>query len=132
MAKERSLIYVIDDDASVRKAFGRLLRSANLDAETFSSAEEFLSSPKQKENACIIIDIRMPGLSGFDLQQRLSSEGIKIPVIVISASDDVETRERARELGAIAFFRKPIDDQALLDAIWWAIGGKGNRSVAVP
>jgi FixJ family two-component response regulator len=123
MAKERSLTYVIDDDASVRKAFGRLLRSANLDAETFSSAEEFLSSPKQKENACIIIDIRMPGLSGFDLQQRLSAEGIKIPVIVISASDDVETRERARELGAIAFFRKPIDDQALLDAIWWAIPG---------
>jgi len=123
MAKERSLTYVIDDDASVRKAFGRLLRSANLDAETFSSAEEFLSSPKQKENACIIIDIRMPGLNGFDLQQRLSSEGIKIPVIVISASDDVETRERARELGAIAFFRKPIDDQALLDAVWWAISG---------
>ena len=123
MAKERSLTYVIDDDASVRKAFGRLFRSANLDAETFSSAEEFLISPKQKENACIIIDIRMPGLSGFDLQQKLSAEGIKIPVIVISASDDVETRERARELGAIAFFRKPIDDQALLDAVWWAISG---------
>jgi len=123
MDKNQSMIYVIDDDASVRKAFGRLLRSANLDAETFSSAEEFLSSPKQKENACIIIDIRMPGLSGFDLQQRLSAEGIKIPVIVISASDDVETRERARELGAIAFFRKPIDDQALLDAVWWAISG---------
>ena len=123
MDKNQSMIYVIDDDASVRKAFGRLLRSANLDAETFSSAEEFLSSPKQKENACIIIDIRMPGLSGFDLQQRLSAEGIKIPVIVISASDDVQTRERARELGAIAFFRKPIDDQALLDAVWWAISG---------
>jgi len=123
MDKKRSLIYVIDDDASVRKAFGRLLRSADLDAETFPSAEEFLSSPKQKENACIIIDIRMPGLSGFDLQQRLSSEGIKIPVIVISASDDLETREKAKELGAISFFRKPIDDQALLDAIWWAISG---------
>ena len=123
MAKERSLTYVIDDDVSVRKAFGRLLRSANLDVEMFSSAEEFLSSPKQKENACIIIDIRMPGLSGFDLQQRLSSEGINIPVIVISASDDVQIRERARELGAIAFFRKPIDDQALLDAVWWAISG---------
>jgi FixJ family two-component response regulator len=127
MDKKRSLIYVIDDDASVRKAFGRLLRSADLDAETFPSAEEFLSGPKQKENACIIIDIRMPGLSGFDLQQRLSSEGIKIPVIVISASDDLETRERAKELGAISFFRKPIDDQALLDAIWWAISGGGKK-----
>jgi len=65
MTKKRSLIYVVDDDASVRKAFGRLLRSASLDAETFSSVEEFLSNPRQTENACIIIDIRIPGLSGF-------------------------------------------------------------------
>ena len=100
------MVYVIDDDASVRKAFGRLLRSADLDAETFSSAEEFLSNPRQKENACIIIDIRMPGLSGVDLQERLSSEGIRIPVIVISASDDVEIREHARELGAVSFLPK--------------------------
>jgi FixJ family two-component response regulator len=128
MAKEPSLTYVIDDDASVRKAFGRLLRSANLDAETFSSAEEFLSSSREKENACIIIDIRMPGLSGFDLQQRLSSEGIKIPIIVISASDDAKTRERARELGATAFFRKPVDGQALIDAIHWAMGNAKNKS----
>ena len=128
MAKDQSMIYVIDDDASVRKAFGRLLRSANLDAETFSSAEEFLSSPKQKENACIIIDIRMPGLSGFDLLERRASERIRIPVIAISAHDDAETREHARELGAVGFFRKPIDDQALLDAIHWAIGERKKGS----
>jgi FixJ family two-component response regulator len=123
MDKNQSMIYVIDDDASVRKAFARLLRSANIDAETFSSAEEFLSNPKQKENACIIIDIRMPGLTGFDLQKRLVSQGVRIPVIVISASDDWQTREQARELGAVGFFRKPVDDQALLDAIWWATTG---------
>jgi len=123
MDKNQSMIYVIDDDASVRKAFGRLLRSANLDAETFSSAEEFLSSPKQKENACIIIDIRMPGLTGFDLLERLVTERIRIPVIAVSAHDDAETREHAKELGAVSFFRKPVDDQALLDAIWWAIAG---------
>ena len=123
MAKDQSMIYVIDDDASVRKAFGRLLRSANLDAETFSSAEEFLSSPKQKENACIIIDIRMPGLTGFDLLERLVTERIRIPVIAVSAHDDAETREHAKELGAVSFFRKPVDDQALLDAIWWATAG---------
>jgi len=128
MAKEPSLTYVIDDDDSVRRAFGRLLRSAGLDAETFSSAEEFLSSAREDKNACIIIDIRMPGLTGFDLQERLTSEGIGIPVIVISAHDDAETREHARELGAIGFFRKPVDDQALLDAIWWAIWGtKRNK-----
>ena len=127
MDKKRSRVYVIDDDESVRRAFGRLLRSANLDAETFSSAEEFLSSAKQDKNACILIDIRMPGLSGFDLQEKLTSEGIRIPVIAISAHDDAETREHARELGAAGFFRKPVDDQALLDAIWWAISGGGKK-----
>ena len=126
MEKRRSRVYVIDDDASVRKAFGRLLRSANLDAETFPSAEAFLSSPKEKENACIIIDIRMPGLTGFDLLGRPAPEGIQIPMIAISAHDDEETREHARELGAVSFFRKPVDDQALLDAIWWVIA-KGQR-----
>ena len=127
MDKKRSKVYVIDDDASVRKAFGRLLRSANLDAETFSSAAEFLSSPKEKENACIIIDIHMPGLTGFDLLERLASKEIRMPVIAISAHDDAETREHARELGAVGFFRKPVDDQALLDAIWWAISGGGKK-----
>jgi FixJ family two-component response regulator len=119
--RERSMIYIIDDDESVRKAFKRLLRSVNLDVETFSSAEEFLKSQKPNKNSCIIIDIRMPGLTGFDLQRKLNDQGIKIPVIVISASDDAQTREQARELGAVAFFRKPIDAQALLDAISWAI-----------
>ncbi len=118
------MIYVIDDDESVRKAFKRLLRSVNFEVETFSSAEEFLKSQKSNKDACIIIDIRMPGLTGFDLQQKLKDQGIRIPVLVISASDDAQIREQARELGAVAFFRKPIDDQALLDAIWWAISPK--------
>ncbi len=118
------MIYVIDDDESVRKAFKRLLRSVNFEAETFSSAEEFLKSQKPDKNACIIIDIRMPGLTGFDLQRKLMAQGSRIPVIVISASDDAQVREQARELGAVAFFRKPIDDQALLDAITWAISGE--------
>ena len=123
MAKKPNVVYVFDDDESVRRAFGRLLRSVGLDAETFSSAEEFLDSPKQEEDACILIDIRMPGSSGFDLQQKLAASDIRIPVIVISASDDAQIRERARELGAVSFFRKPVDDQALLDAISWAISG---------
>ena len=128
MTKRQHIVYVIDDDESVRRAFERLFRSVDLGVETFSSAEEFLGTPRQDQNACILIDIRMPGLTGFDLQQRLLSQGIRIPVIVISASDDVQTRGRARELGAVVFFRKPVDDQALLDAIWWAIGGsRENR-----
>jgi FixJ family two-component response regulator len=125
-SKRRGMVYVIDDDESVRKALRRLLRSADLEVETFSSAEEFLSNSKRGQNACIVMDIRMPSLTGFDLQNRLLSEGVRIPVIVISASDDVQTREHARELGAVNFFRKPVDDQALLDAIWWATAG-GRR-----
>ena len=123
MAKKVSVVYVVDDDESVRSGLVRLLRSADLHAETFSSADEFLNSPMQKKNACILIHIRMPGSTGFGLQQKLTIFDMRIPVIVISASDDSQIRERARELGAVSFFRKPVDDQALLDAIWWAISG---------
>ena len=127
MVKKPNTVYVIDDDESVRRALGRLLSSADLDVETFSSADEFLNSPKQQRNCCIIIDIRMPGSTGFDLQQKLTASDIRIPVIVISASDDAQIRERARELGAVSFFRKPVDDQALLDAISWAISGAKKK-----
>jgi FixJ family two-component response regulator len=116
------MIYVIDDDESVRKALHRLLRSAGLDVKPFPSAEEFLQSGDPGQRACIVMDIRMPGLTGFDLQEKLALKGIRIPVIAISAFDDAETRERARELGATAFFRKPVDGQALIDAIHWAVG----------
>ena len=119
----QGIVYVIDDDESIRRAVVRLSGLADLHAETFSSADEFLNSPRQKKNACILIDIQMPGSTGFDLQQKLTAFDMRIPVIVISASDDAQIRERARELGAVAFFRKPVDDQALLDAIWWAISG---------
>jgi FixJ family two-component response regulator len=125
---KQSIVYVIDDDEPIRRAFERLLRSANIVVETFSSVEEFFSGERQSDNACVIVDIRMPGLTGFDLQGELASRGIRIPSIVISASDDVQTRERARELGAVAFFRKPIDDQALLDAVWWAISEAKGKS----
>jgi FixJ family two-component response regulator len=128
MAQKRCRVFVIDDDESVRRSFGRLLRSEALDVETFSCPEEFLNSPMQQENACILIDLHLEGMTGFDLQQQLVSNRIKTPVIVISASDDVQTREHARQLGAVAFFRKPIDDQALLDAISWAVSGRtGGR-----
>src|SRR5512136_517051 len=126
-AKRQGMVYVIDDDESVRKSLKRLFQSADIGVETFPSAEEFLSGPRQEQDACIVMDIRMPGLTGFDLQKKLLSQGIRIPVIVISASDDVQTREHARELGAEVFFRKPVDDQALLDAIWWAISGSKRK-----
>lgn len=121
MATRESTVYVIDDDESIRKSFQRLFRSANLNVETFPSPDEFLAFPIQAKDACILLDIRMPGTTGFDLQQKLSDVGISLPVIVVSASDDVQVRETAQRLGAVSFFRKPVDDQALLDAILWAI-----------
>ncbi len=123
MAKLQRIVYVIDDDDFVRRAFARLLRSADLECETFSSPEEFMSIARQDKNACVIADIRMPGSTGLDLTERLISQGISIPVIVVSASDDPQTREYARQVGAVAFLQKPVDDQALLDAILWALTG---------
>ncbi len=124
MVKKQITVYVIDDDDSVRTSLRRLLQSADFLPETFSSVDEFLEQPRRKEDACILVDIRMPGLTGFDLQQKLLSKGLKIPVIVVSASDEALIREHARQLGAVSFFRKPVDDQALFDAILWASAGK--------
>jgi len=116
------VVYLIDDDESVRRALQRLLRSAGFEVKAFSSALEFLESEGLDGRACVVLDIHMPGLSGFDVQERLASKEIRMPVIIVSAFDDAETRERARRLGAVAFFRKPIDGQALIDAIQWATG----------
>jgi FixJ family two-component response regulator len=121
MAKKQSVVYVIDDDESVGKAFARLVRSAGFTAETFSSADEFLSSPRQKENGCIIIDMRVLASKGSDFQRKLKRRGMRLPVIVVSVSDDEQSLKRARQLGAVSFFRKPVDDQALLDAISWVL-----------
>ena len=121
------MVYVIDDDESVRKAYSRLLRSAGLAAESFRGPEEFLAGPRQTEKACIIADLRMPGLTGFDLQRELAKRNMEIPLIMVSAGDDAQTREYARALGAVVFFRKPVDDQALLDAVWWALSGAGGQ-----
>ncbi|OPY81994.1 MAG: Response regulator protein TmoT [Syntrophorhabdus sp. PtaU1.Bin153] len=121
MVTKQSMVYVIDDDESVRKSFAILSRSADLDAAIFSSPGEFLTCPIQTKNACILLDIRMPGATGFDLQQKLSAMGISLPIIVVSASDDGPVRDTARRLGTVSFFRKPVDDQALLDAVLWAV-----------
>jgi FixJ family two-component response regulator len=121
MSSTSSLVYVVDDDESVRRALQRLLHSAGLRARTFPSATEFLDSGSREEDACLIADIRMPGLGGLDLQRELLAEGSTIPVIFITAFDTQETRKRARALGAVGYFRKPVDDQALLDAIRWAL-----------
>ena len=114
-------IYIVDDDDSVRRALGRLIRSEGLSSEAFASGELFLAGLPEDAQGCVILDIRMPGLTGYDVQEALRQRGQKIPVIALSAQEDDEARHRARQLGAVAFFRKPVDDQALLDSIHWLL-----------
>ena len=128
MVKKKKLVYVIDDDKSVRRAFQLLFQSADFDVQAFSSAEEFLEGASLSDDSCIILDMRMPGMTGLDLQKELASRKIKIPVIVVSAYDDASIRGLAHEFGAVAFFKKPVDDQALIDAIHWATEASKRKS----
>ena len=117
------IVYIVDDDEAVRCGFARLIRSAGLDPRPYASAELFLSEVREAPRACILLDITMPRLTGPQVQQRLEANGIRLPVITVSAKDDLETRNRARDFGARLFLRKPVDDQALLDAISWVTNG---------
>jgi FixJ family two-component response regulator len=116
------LVYIVDDDDAVRDGFARLIRSAGLEACPYGSAEKFLAEVSNVPRACILLDITLPTLTGLQVQQRLREQGIQLPVITVSAREDEETRSRARGLGAKLFLRKPVDDQALLDAISWVTG----------
>jgi FixJ family two-component response regulator len=116
------VIYIVDDDEFVRVALLMLMRSADFEAQAFASGEEFLERVSLTHNDCIILDLRMPGMDGFDLLEKLSSGKLQVPVIVVSAFDDRQSRERARRLRVRAYFRKPVDDQALIDAIQWSLG----------
>ena len=115
------LIYVVDDDASVRKALAMLFRSADMAVKTFEAAEDFLKSRLREQDTLLISDIKLKGLSGIELQQQLAERGIKIPVIFLTAFDSNKIRRQAKQAGAAGYFRKPVDDQALLDTIHWAI-----------
>jgi FixJ family two-component response regulator len=119
------LVSIVDDDHSVRRALRRLVRLAGFTAaETFASAEDFLTSTFLEQTACLVLDIHLNGgMSGFELQTRLTADRIVIPIIFIAAHDDVLTRERAEASGAVAYLRKPFDDELLLDAIRGAVGG---------
>ena len=111
------MIYIVDDDESVRKSLARLIKSVGVKAETFASAEEFLGkTPKQ--TGCLILDIRLPGMSGIELQKRMAASGDKTPVIFITAQDDEVLRTEAMAAGARGFLLKPFDDYTLLDAIY--------------
>jgi FixJ family two-component response regulator len=110
-------VYVVDDDESVRRALQRLLRSAGYHAVTFESAEDFIDSAPGGGEGCLVLDIRLPGMTGLDLQEKLSSSGAKYAVIIMTAHDNPQWRQRAKKAGAVAYLRKPFDEQSLLDAI---------------
>ena len=110
-------VFVVDDDASVRKALSRLLMSAGLRVETFADAGEFLARAPQKEHGCILLDVRMPKVTGFDVQAQLAQAGIDLPIIFVSAYADVAQAVRAMKAGALDVFSKPFRDDALLDAV---------------
>ncbi len=110
-------VYLIDDDASVRKSVTRLLRIAAYQVEAYSSADEFLETCRMAEHGCIVLDLQMPGLSGEGLQDRLRTMKGALPVIIITGHGDVQIRDRMIKKGAVAFLTKPFDDQELLDAI---------------
>ncbi len=115
------MIFVIDDDQSVLKAISLLLKAAGFDIKSFFSAEEFLKQPNISDSDCIILDLSMLGMNGFNLMESLASRGINAKVIIVTAFDDAENREKARKHNAMAFLTKPVDDQALIDTIKWVL-----------
>lgn len=127
----QSVIYVVDDDAAVRKGLVRILQVNGFVVRSFGSAEQFLGELVEGERACVLLDITLNGTTGMQVQIELQRRGITWPVIAVSAREDEDTRHLSRELGARFFLRKPVDAQALLDAIAWVTGqryGEGPLS----
>ena len=121
MSARPSTVFIIDDDPSVRRALGRVMMSAGLAWESFESAEAFLATAASDAGGCIVADMTMQGVSGVELKLSLDAAGNPLPVILLTAQDADETRDAARQAGAAAYFRKPVDIQALLDAVQWAL-----------
>ena len=115
------LVAILDDDDSVRGALQGLLKAVGLPAQAFASAEEFLQSGQQHLTACLIADIRMPGMSGLELQAQLNAEHCRIPIIFITAHGDTKMRMQALRAGAVEFLTKPFNDEALLESVRTAL-----------
>jgi RNA polymerase sigma factor (sigma-70 family) len=127
MNEPASIVFVVDDDPSIRRAIKRLVESVGLRVEVFGSAAEFRNSSHPDIVSCLILDIRLPGVSGLDFQRQLSEAKINVPIIFISAHGDVPMTVRAMKAGAIEFLTKPFRDQDLLDAVQVALEGDRAR-----
>jgi DNA-binding response OmpR family regulator len=126
MDQSRLLVAVVDDEEPVRKALRRLFRAADLDVAVFGSGRDFLDSLKARLPDCVVLDLHLPGLTGFDVLQDLRQSGSPLPVVVITGKDEPETREKALASGATAYLVKPVDGQALLAAIVSTVRGAGG------
>jgi FixJ family two-component response regulator len=116
-----AIVFVVDDDDSMRAALRSLIRSAGLDVETFASAQEFLARPATEQTSCLVLDVRMPGLSGLDLQRQMAASGVEIPIIFVTGHGDVPMSVRAMKAGAAEFLTKPFSERELLEAIHAAL-----------
>ena len=117
ITKAKAVVAVVDDDASVRKSLGRLLRSAEFEAVTFAGAEEYLEIMGAKPPSCLVLDVYMPGMNGLSLQAELANRDCRIPIIFITAHDDAALREQALAAGAAAYLIKPFSDSEFIDVV---------------
>lgn len=115
--EEHRLVAIVDDDNAVCRAISRLVMSAGWKSEIFSSAEELLGSLRRRKPDCLILDLRLPGMSGLELQQQLATRRCRTPIVFVSAHDDAASRAQALQGGAFAFLAKPFNDNALLEAV---------------
>src|SRR3989441_11113177 len=121
MTEPTPIVFVVDDDPSVRRAIKRLIGSVGLQVELFGSAQEFLQAKRPDVPACLVLDIRLPGKSGLDFQRELAEANIRIPIIFITAHGDIPMTVRAMKAGAVEFLTKPFRDQDLLEAVQLAV-----------
>jgi len=121
MTETEAIVFIVDDDASMRESLKNLIRSVGLRVELFASAQEFLRSKRPDVPCCLVLDVRLPGLSGLDLQKRTTEAGMEIPIIFITGHGDIPMSVRAMKAGAVEFLTKPFRDQDLLDAIQQAL-----------
>ncbi len=119
--KKESHVFVVDDDSSARNGLARLIRAAGYHVHAFDSANKFLESVDENSSGCILLDIRMPGMSGDELVLELNNRKINLPIIVITADYNVDAKQKAQEMNAVGFYRKPVDGTALLDSISWIL-----------
>jgi FixJ family two-component response regulator len=120
----RSLIAVVDDEESVRKALCRLFAASDLDSRAFASGREFLDSLRSRVPDCVVLDLHMPGLTGLDVQRELRNRRLRVPAIIITAYDEPETRSQCLSAGATAYLRKPLEEKTLMDVVMSALEGE--------